>query len=69
MSILGQIGIIFVLFICAFTFVNRVCNCIEHCSTNRAIVKTVKASKPDKDDAEKIYDTLVEDDHAASEDK
>lgn len=39
MTLLQQLVIIFILYLCVYALISRVCKCIEHCATARAYSK------------------------------
>ena len=42
--------ITFIVYICIFAIVNRICKCVEHCATARTYSKAVEATKQTKED-------------------
>ena len=51
-----EIGLlIFLATFCIFTILNRICNCIEHCATARAVGK-MKGAMMKEEDMEKMID-------------
>ena len=50
-----ELGLLLLLLsFCIFTILNRICSCIEHCASARAISKTMNGVAIKKEDMEKM---------------
>lgn len=48
--------VIFMVYIAVYSIVNRICNCVEHCSTAKAVGATM--SKADKNTLKELNKTI-----------